>query len=154
MRHRNLAKRYCFKLYVLNIVFHVNVVVNYFEYTIYFIAKCYSHLDFISQIWHNFGLGLWHNSFTNNIVPYLKNGFLILEPTNSTQLSQIYDFYWIGFLITILIIKIKTFFHLCYAFFFLFFFSGFCMTLLLFCKKYSQAVKTLAIQDNYNLKQP
>ena len=63
---------------------------------------------------------------------------------------------WVRFLITRLVIKIKTFFHLCYVFlsssssssFFLCFY----MTLLLFCKWYSQAVKTPAMQDNYNLK--
>ena len=36
-------------------------------------------------------LSLLFYSFTKNIVPYFKSGFLILEPTNSTQLSQIFD---------------------------------------------------------------
>ena len=66
------------------------------------------------------------NGFTENTVPYFKkrvshfrtNKLYSIEPNLWLLLN------WVGFLITILIIKIKTFFHLCYAFlsFFFFFF--------------------------------
>ena len=56
-------------------------------------------------------------SFTKNTVPFLKMGshfgtnkLYSIEPNLWLLLS------WVGFLITILVIKIKTFFHLCYVF--------------------------------------
>ena len=58
------------------------------------------------------------NNFTENTVPYFKkrvshfgtNKLYSIEPNLWLLLN------WVGFLITILVIKIKAFFHLCYGF--------------------------------------
>ena len=63
-------------------------------------------------------LSLLFYSFTENTVLYLKkqvshfgtNKLYSIEPNLWLLLN------WVGFLITILVIQIKTFFHLCYAF--------------------------------------